>query len=278
MTRYSFDDLLQTVDALLGENGCPWDRKQTFLSLREDLLEECYEAVEAVDNKDDAALREELGDILLSVALYAKIAEKNGLFDINGVVNGITEKIIRRHSHVFGAVTAETPEESLKNWEAEKNREKGFTTATEKIKSVPRALPALMRAQKVLKRAVAAGYAAGIEKEANGAVYRANKNGAYGDDRALMPGEGEASGVNRSAGAARAKIIEKFINMSASLKNTEGLGAPELTKLVGGLLFQLIEVSTVFEINAELALTNGIEEFINVVENAENAGLLTFLP
>ena len=275
MNRYNFDDLLKTVDTLLGDNGCPWDRRQTFKSLREDLLEECYEAVEAVDNNDGAALCEELGDILLSVALYAKIAEKNGLFDIGGVVNGVTEKIIRRHSHVFGEAKAETPEESLKNWEAEKNREKGFTAAVDKIKSVPRALPALMRAQKVIKRAAAAGYMAGDEKKASGADYQTvNANAEFGIGNSLTPEEGEEI----SAGQTRAAAVENFIKSASSLTNAPNMGVSELNKIVGGLLLQLVEISSVFEINAELALTNGIEEFINVVESAENAGLLTFLP
>jgi len=157
MAERSFNNLVKTVETLLGENGCPWDRSRTFENLREDLIEECYETVDAVDKQDNAHLREELGDVLLAVLLYAKIAEKDGLFTLTDIISGINEKLIRRHSHVFGDKKAVTPEESLSNWEAEKKLEKGHSSATERLRDVPKSLPALMRAQKVLKRAEGSG-------------------------------------------------------------------------------------------------------------------------
>ena len=126
METYTFNDLIKTVETLLGENGCPWDRAQTFESLREDLLEECNEAIEAVDKNDPAAICEELGDVVLTILLYAKIAEKESLFTLSDIINGLTQKLIRRHSHVFGDKKALTPEEALLNWEIEKKKEKGI--------------------------------------------------------------------------------------------------------------------------------------------------------
>ena len=234
----NFDDLTATVAALLGENGCPWDKSQTFDSLREDLLEECYEAVDAVNKRDDAALCEELGDVLLSIVLYAKIAEADGRFTIGDVVDGITRKIIRRHSHVFGDVKAVTPEESLRNWEAEKSREHGNPTVTDKLKGVPAAMPALMRARKVLKRAAAAGY----------------------------PLKTSASNVNPIA-----INIQKLAETISTLSEAD-IGTTERQKLIGTILLQLAGISAELEINPEIALTNEIEQFINVVEDAENAG------
>ena len=123
-TEYSFNGLIKTVEILFGEDGCPWDKSRTFENLREDLLEECRETVEAVDKNDMAAICEELGDVLLAVLLYAKIAEKDGLFTLSDIMDGLAAKLIRRHSHVFGGIDAKTPEESLANWEREKILEK----------------------------------------------------------------------------------------------------------------------------------------------------------
>ena len=235
MIEYTFEDFIDIVGTLLGENGCPWDRSRTFENLREDLLEECYETLDAVDKNDPASLREELGDILLAVALYSKIAEKNGLFTPGEVIDGVAKKIIRRHSHVFGDKKAATPEESLANWEAEKRLEKGEKMRTERLRSVPVTLPALMRAQKTLGRAEGSGFAE------NNLESRA--------DELLRYAAGLKNGTNAEINA---------------------------SELIGGALFCLADISRFFEINAEFALTNAIETFINVFENAENACIAPF--
>lgn len=150
---YTFDDLCLILEILRGEGGCPWDREQTHESIRSSFIEETYEVIEAIDNKDPGLMREELGDVLLQVVFHAQISAEAGEFDISGVANDICEKLVHRHPHVFGSVVAKTPDEVLKNWDAIKSLEKRRDTVTAKLRAVPPALPALMRAQKVGKKA-----------------------------------------------------------------------------------------------------------------------------
>ena len=112
------------MDTLLGENGCPWDKEQTHESLRPNMLEEAEEAVEAIDSKNMDQLMEELGDVLLQVLFHAKIAEKNGSFSIEDVMKKLSDKLISRHTHVFGSDTALTAEEALLVWEKNKVKAK----------------------------------------------------------------------------------------------------------------------------------------------------------
>ena len=116
----SFDRLLNLFDTLLGENGCPWDRQQTHESLRSNMLEEAAEAVEAIDSRDVDHLIEELGDVLLQVLFHAKIAEKNGTFTVGDVMQKLSDKLVSRHTHVFGGDKAKTAEEALLLWEKNK--------------------------------------------------------------------------------------------------------------------------------------------------------------
>ena len=149
-----FAELCKIMDTLLGENGCPWDRAQTHQSLRPHLLEESYEVADAIDNNDMAALREELGDLLLHVILHSRIADKDGYFSLADVIGEVTEKLIRRHSHIFGPTKAlgKSPDEVEKLWEANKNKEKEISTPLVNMQAVPKALPALARAQKIVQR------------------------------------------------------------------------------------------------------------------------------
>jgi len=145
------DDFLVLMDKLLGEDGCPWDREQTHESLRPYLLEECYETIEAINNNDTASLCEELGDVLLQVVFHAKLAEKAGAFTIKDVIAQVSEKLVSRHTHVFGTDTATTAEDVIKVWEANKQKENKHSHK-DAMEAVPKALPALIRAAKVLKR------------------------------------------------------------------------------------------------------------------------------
>lgn len=140
------------------QTGCPWDLKQTHQSLRPYMLEEAYEAVEAMENADTAHLREELGDVMLQIALHSQIASEAGHFDMDAVADGIAEKLIRRHPHVFGEVSVSSAEEVTANWERIKAREKGHTNETSVMKDVPQGQPALSRALEVSKRAVGEGF------------------------------------------------------------------------------------------------------------------------
>ena len=151
--QYLFEDLVEIVKILRGENGCPWDREQTHKSIRNDIIEETYEVIEAIDTDNPTLLREELGDVMLQVVFHARIAEEEKAFYIHEVTDEICRKLIHRHPHVFADVCAGTSEEVLKNWEAIKSDEKSRKTVTDKLRAVPPMLPALMRATKVGKKA-----------------------------------------------------------------------------------------------------------------------------
>ena len=124
--KYSFDDLIEIIAQLRGPGGCPWDIKQTQESLKECLTEESGEVIQAIDNKDDANLCEELGDLLLQVIMHAQIASEGGRFTISDVIQGVSEKMIRRHPHVFGDEKVSNADESLNLWNEIKKREKGL--------------------------------------------------------------------------------------------------------------------------------------------------------
>lgn len=121
---HTFEELRAVVAELRSDHGCPWDREQTFESLKPYLVEESGEVLDAIDNRDMENLCEELGDVLYQVMIHSQIAAEQGLFTIDDVVDGVCEKMIRRHPHVFGDAVAETPEESLELWRAVKKQEK----------------------------------------------------------------------------------------------------------------------------------------------------------
>lgn len=152
-----WEDFVRVVQILRSPGGCPWDREQTHRSIRDNLIEECCEAAEAIDTGDMELLREELGDVLLQVFLHARIAEEAGQFTLDDVVDGIARKLIHRHPHVFGAVEAETAEQVLQNWDEIKRADKGHASQAESMRAVCRGLPGFMRAEKLWKRAEKAG-------------------------------------------------------------------------------------------------------------------------
>ncbi len=151
--KYGFDDLVEVVTILRSNVGCPWDKEQTHESLRRDFIEETYEVIEAIDTSDPKLLREELGDVMLQVVFHADIEHEEGRFDINDVANDICVKLIHRHPHVFGELKLENSEAVLENWDKIKGVEKQRNTLSDKLRSIPPMLPALMRAQKVGKKA-----------------------------------------------------------------------------------------------------------------------------
>ena len=147
-----FAEYLQTVRRLRRE--CPWDREQTHQSIRHSLIEETYEVIEAIDHRDMAELRRELGDLMLHIALHSVIAEESGSFSMEGVLSGSLEKIIRRHPHVFGSATVSSVSEIRKNWERIKLQE-GRTSV---VDGVPKELPSLLRAERVQEKASKVGF------------------------------------------------------------------------------------------------------------------------
>ena len=156
---YTLADVPVLISVLRDDKiGCPWDREQTHQSIRKNLLEEAYEAADAIDKNDTELLREELGDVLLQVALHSEMENRSGGFDIDDVADELCRKLIARHPHVFGNVHAETGEQVLANWEQIKRAEKSRDTGAKSIDDVPAALPALSKSQKVQKRAADFGF------------------------------------------------------------------------------------------------------------------------
>lgn len=153
--KYTAEDLVSIVEILRAPGGCPWDREQTHASIRKNLLEETYEAVEAIDAQDTELLKEELGDVLLQVVFHAQLEREQGSFDFDDVCDGVVRKMIVRHPHVFGDVTVNGTGDVLRNWDAIKKATKHQTSQTEVLRSVASSLPALMRAQKVRHKAAA---------------------------------------------------------------------------------------------------------------------------
>ena len=156
--RYSTEDLLFIMKALRSPEGCPWDREQTNRSIRTNFIEETYEAIEAIDNGDDHALCEELGDVLMQVVFHAQIASEDDRFSYDDVVDGVCRKLIVRHPHVFGDGEANDAAAVLKTWDAIKRQTKGTSEQSTLLRNLPRALPALMRAAKVQERAARVGF------------------------------------------------------------------------------------------------------------------------
>ncbi len=151
-----FESLVDIIAMLRAPDGCPWDRKQTHKSLREHLLEETYEVLEALDKEDAAELCEELGDLLLQIILHAQIASEAGEFRIQDVIRGINTKLIHRHPHIFGSAEAHTAEEVAANWQALKKEERGQETSI--LAGVPKNMPALAYSQSMQRRAAQVGF------------------------------------------------------------------------------------------------------------------------
>jgi len=156
-----FSELVAVMARLRAPGGCPWDRKQTFETIKTYLLEEAYEVMDAIDRKDWRGLREELGDLLLQPVFFAEMAAEEGRFTIADSLDAINQKLVRRHPHVFGDAQAETPEDVKVRWDQIKNEEKaeqGAAPAASVLDGVPRNLPALMEADKVSHKAAALGF------------------------------------------------------------------------------------------------------------------------
>jgi MazG family protein len=164
MTGAKFEKLVGIMARLRGPDGCPWDRQQDRNSLKPMLVEETYEVLEAIDNNDPDGLAEELGDLLLHVVFQAQLGKEDGGFDIDAVIDGICDKLVRRHPHVFGTETASTPEEVIKNWEAikaqEKTRKLKDRTPEQRslLEGIPTRLPALHEAHQISSKAARVGF------------------------------------------------------------------------------------------------------------------------
>ncbi|ELC8460058.1 nucleoside triphosphate pyrophosphohydrolase [Clostridium perfringens] len=232
--KKDFQDLLDIIETLRNPGGCPWDREQTHESLKSALLEECYEVIDAIENEDEDALIEELGDVLFQVVFHASIGKEDGYFDIMDVIGGISNKMINRHPHVFGNEEANTSEQVLVNWEEIKKEEKGIKTLTEEMQNIAKSLPATTRAYKVQKKA--------------------KKVGFDWDD------------VN----CAMDKVKEE-LNEIKEVYNCEDKSIIEGE--VGDLLFACINVARFLEVDGELALDKTIKKFIKRFSYIENEAI-----
>lgn len=232
--KKDFQDLLDIIETLRNPGGCPWDREQTHESLKSALLEECYEVIDAIENEDEDALIEELGDVLLQVVFHASIGKEDGYFDIMDVIGGISNKMINRHPHVFGNEETNTSEQVLVNWDEIKKEEKGIKTLTEEMQNIAKSLPATIRAYKVQKKA--------------------KKVGFDWDD------------VN----CAMDKVKEE-LNEIKEVYNCEDKSIIEGE--VGDLLFACINVARFLEVDGELALDKTIKKFIKRFSYIENEAI-----
>jgi MazG family protein len=164
MTGEKFERLVEIMATLRGPNGCPWDKQQDFNSLKPMLVEEVYEVLEAVENNDMDGLSEELGDMLLHVVFHAQLGKESGQFDIDTVIGKISDKLVRRHPHVFGDEQASTPEEVIKNWEAIKAQEKALKLSNPTpeqrslLEGIPAKLPAIHEAHQISARVARVGF------------------------------------------------------------------------------------------------------------------------
>ena len=140
--RYGWEDLLTIMHLLRAPEGCPWDREQTHQSIRRNFLEETYETLDAIDRNDIPGMCEELGDVLLQVVFHSVMEEEQGRFTADDVVDGVAQKLVFRHTHVFGAAEAADSAQALEGWEAQKKKEKGFTSPADAVEAVPHTLPA----------------------------------------------------------------------------------------------------------------------------------------
>ena len=157
--HYDWEDFVKIMRLLRQPGGCPWDAEQTHQSIRRNFLEETYEVLDALDRDDPHAMCEELGDVLMQVVFHAVIEEEQGRFTTADVVDGVAQKLVYRHPHVFGGgMQADTSEEVLANWEVLKRREKGQRSTADAIESVPHTLPALWRAEKIQSKTAKAGF------------------------------------------------------------------------------------------------------------------------
>ena len=232
--KKDFQDLLNIIEILRSPEGCPWDGEQTHESLKSALIEECYEVLDAIENEDDDALIEELGDVLLQVVFHASIAKENGYFDIMDIIGAISNKMINRHPHVFSDGKAKNSEEVIENWDEIKKEEKGIKTLTEEMESIAKSLPATTRAYKVQNKAKKVGF-------------------DWDDVKFAMD------------------KVEEELN---EIKDVYNLGDKSIIEgEVGDLLFACINVARFLEVDGELALDKTIKKFIKRFSFIESEAL-----
>ncbi|MEG1870501.1 MAG: nucleoside triphosphate pyrophosphohydrolase [Peptostreptococcaceae bacterium] len=229
-----FQDLLNVMSTLRSEEGCMWDLEQTHESLKRNLIEECYEVIEAIDENDDNNLIEELGDVLFQVVFHAQIGKEDGYFNINDVIKVITNKMIHRHPHIFSDVNVRSTEEILDNWDEIKVKEKSFNTYTDELKHIPKCMPGLIRADKVQRKA--------------------GKVGFDWDD--VEP--------------AMEKVLEELQEIKDVYKTSD---VSKIQEEVGDLIFTTVNIARLLDIDPEFAVNYTIDKFIKRFQFIEESGI-----
>ena len=221
--KYDINDLLEIMRLLRAPGGCPWDAQQTHMSIRKNLIEETYEVIEAIDKDDKELMTEELGDLLMQVVFHSQMEQEAGNFDFGDVTDGVCKKLIERHPHVFGEVEVSGVGDVLNNWDAIKRRSKGQKKGSEPMLSIPRELPALMRATKIQQKAAAVGF--------------------DWDD----------------VSGAQQKVLEEAKELSEAIESGD---KEHISEELGDLLFSAVNVSRFVKCDAEEALTAASDKFI----------------
>lgn len=235
--RYTIEDLLELMKYLRSENGCSWDIKQTHKSIRDNVIEEAYEVVDAIDSENPRRLTDELGDLLLQIVFHSQMGNEAGTFDFNDVTDHISKKLISRHTHLFGENpdTADSPEMVLELWNKNKKKEKNHINHTQEIKDIPRNIPALLRAYKIQKKARKSGF--DIEN--------------ITDVLAKIKEE-----------IAETQEATEIINDNDRIIRTE--------HEIGDLLFTVVNYARFLEVDPEIALDKANQKFIRRFEAVEN--------
>lgn len=228
--KYSLNDLLKIMDRLRGKDGCPWDFEQTHESLKTALIEEAYEVFDAIETEDEFALEEELGDLLFQIVFHSQISSEEGYFDMSDVITGIAKKMIYRHPHVFKNQNVDGSEEVLKNWEELKAKEKNIETYTNRLKSIPNSMPALMKSFKIQSKAAKVGF-----------------------DWPSIDGAYE-------------KVKEELKEL---LEAREAQSHEEQVEELGDLIFAIVNVARFLNVNPEEALNKTSQKFIKRFEYIE---------
>ena len=229
-----FQDLLDVMSVLRSEDGCMWDLEQTHESLKRYLIEECYEVIEAIDEEDDEKLVEELGDVLLQIVFHAQIGKEDGYFNINDIVQGITNKMISRHPHIFSDVKVDNADEILSNWDEIKKKEKSINTYTDELKHIPKCFPGLIRADKVQRKAAKVGF-------------------DWDDVKPAME-----------------KVLEELEEIKDVYKSGE---VSRIQEEVGDLIFATVNIARLLDIDPEFAVNYTIDKFIKRFQFIEESGI-----
>ena len=230
MKNVSFDRLVDVVAMLRSKNGCPWDLAQTHESLKADLIEEAYELIEAIDAKVPKKICDELGDLLMQVMLHSQIATDRNEFGVDEVIENLTEKLVRRHPHVFGSVVATDENEVLENWEEIKRGEDGNKDRKSSLDGIPHSLPSLQRAEKIQKRASRAGF-------------------DWDQTEDVLP-----------------KLQEEIDEIEESIRNDD---ITEIEMEIGDLLFSVVNLCRFLNVQPEEALRKSTRKFADRFQRME---------